>query len=149
MSPLSIKSHFRVFLYVSLLLFCESVLASWIPNDVLPKRQAPAVATLVDFQVYEPILTPSGTSDQHGCVYTKELMTYEFGNSYGAPFVGMCLRIRQPPASNNRCIRRLHPSSLPLQSSHHEFHRHIQRPPIRSSWLDVPWRCRGVSDVHR
>ena len=53
------------------------------------KRQAePPPGALVDFQVYEPVLTPTGSSDQYGCVYTQVLMEYDFANSYGAPFVG-------------------------------------------------------------
>lgn len=60
-----------------------------------------AVPLLKDFQVYPPVLTPSssgailtdGTSSQPasgtlGCVVTKTLMSYSFGNSYGTPFVG-------------------------------------------------------------
>ena len=59
----------------------------WLPD--LWTRQAPAVGPLVDFQVSEPVLTPSGASDQYGCIYTKKLMSYEFANSYGHPFVGV------------------------------------------------------------
>jgi hypothetical protein len=95
LSP-SIKSRFLLFSYVFFLPFCRPILAALVPKDVLPKRQAPAAAPLVDFQVSEPVLTPSGTSDQYGCIYTKELMSYEFGNSYGAPFVGMYLSYRLP-----------------------------------------------------
>lgn len=59
-------------------------------DHALVKRQAePPAGALVDFQVYEPVLTPSGSSDEYGCVYTKILMEYDFANSYGVPFVGM------------------------------------------------------------
>lgn len=58
-------------------------------NNVFAKRQiSPASTLLVDFQVTEPILTPSGLSDQYGCIYTKVLMEHDFAYSYGAPFVG-------------------------------------------------------------
>jgi len=59
-------------------------------HGFVEQRQAqPAPGQLNDFQVYEPVLTPEGPSDQHGCVYTKVLMEHDFANSYGAPFVGM------------------------------------------------------------
>ena len=69
---------------------------------------ATAAATpLVDFQVYQPVLTPTGLADQKfsadgssqtqslsvqpetsSCIVT--LMVHDFGYSYGAPFVGKC-----------------------------------------------------------
>jgi len=59
------------------------------PNYALSKRQAAlAPGLLNDFQVYEPVLTPTGNSDQYGCVYTKVLMEHDFAFSYGQPFVG-------------------------------------------------------------
>jgi hypothetical protein len=61
-----------------------------VSNVNLEKRQgAPGNGVLTDFQVYEPVLTPSGTSNQYGCIYTQTLMAHDFANSYGAPFVGM------------------------------------------------------------
>ena len=66
------------------------------PNHALQLRQTPATTPLVDFQVYEPVLTPSGTSDQYGCVYTQTLMSYVFSNSYGAPFVGTSCPSQSP-----------------------------------------------------
>ena len=59
------------------------------PDYVIGPRQAASAASpLVDFQVYEPVLTPAGSSDQYGCVYTQLLMDHVFGFSYGMPFVG-------------------------------------------------------------
>lgn len=140
LSP-TIKSRFFFLPYVSLLLLFQLSFASLVPNDVPLKRQAPAVAPLVDFEVYEPVLTPTGTSDQYGCIYTKLLMSYEFGNSYGAPFVGMCLClwIDWPTAVTDKHFRRLHTSPLLFQSRDHELYRHIQRPAIRPTGPDVPW----------
>ena len=70
--------------------------APYLSNAVLPripdhgfgKRQTSSSGLTVDFQVTEPVLTPSGTSDQYGCVYTKVLMEHDFAYSYGIPFVG-------------------------------------------------------------
>lgn len=83
-----IKSHFLLYLYVFTSQCAANALSSQVPDDAFQKRQTPATTPLVDFQVYEPVLTPSGTSDQYGCIYTQTLMSYVFSNSYGAPFVG-------------------------------------------------------------
>ena len=73
-------------LYLTL---CVLAASSAFANNALVKRQgAPGSGILTDFQVYEPVLTPTGSSNQYGCVYTKTLMEYDFANSYGAPFVG-------------------------------------------------------------
>ena len=79
----------------SLLLLCVPValsLAAAIsdksPDYGLERRQTPAAAPLVDFEVYEPVLTPTGDADENGCVYTELLMDYVFAFSYGKPFVG-------------------------------------------------------------
>jgi len=64
-------------------------------------------ATLVDFQVYPPVLTPYSplgndlvladgaavsavgvASDAKACVVNQTLMVHSFGQSYGQPFVG-------------------------------------------------------------
>jgi len=64
-------------------------------------------ATLVDFQVYPPVLTPYSplgndlvlangadvsavgvASDAKACVVNQTLMVHTFGQSYGQPFVG-------------------------------------------------------------
>ena len=79
-----------------LLSLCVFALAQALasPDNALVKRQgAPGTGVLTDFQVYEPVLTPSGPSNQYGCVYTKTLMEYDFANSYGAPFVGNWKRL--------------------------------------------------------
>ena len=68
---------------------------------------SPATATLVDFQVYPPVLTPYSplgndlvladgaavsaigvASDAKACVVNQTLMVHTFGQSYGQPFVG-------------------------------------------------------------
>ena len=43
---------------------------------------------LRDFEVDVPVFVPQGTEYNGECVYEKLLMEYDFGNSYGAPFVG-------------------------------------------------------------
>ncbi len=45
-------------------------------------------STLVNFQVHEPVLTPTGPSDELGCVHSQLLMEHVFAFSYGNPFVG-------------------------------------------------------------
>ena len=82
-----IKLRCRLCLYVFMLQDATSSVSFQAPNDALQSRQAPATP-LVDFQVSQPILTPYGTNDQYGCIYTQTLMTYVFANSYNAPFVG-------------------------------------------------------------
>lgn len=64
----------------SLLLLCvlvtsavQGALARRIPDNAFSKRQTAPTGLLNDFQVYEPVLTPSGTSNQYGCIYTKTL----------------------------------------------------------------------------
>lgn len=89
MSLHSSKSSSILVLYVFLTSFFQFGVT--FENPDLQKRQASAASPLVDFQVYEPVLTPSGGRDQYGCIYIQKLMSYEFANSYGAPFVGMYL----------------------------------------------------------
>ena len=88
-------------MYVFLASCVQHALSLWLPD--LWARQAPAAGPLVDFQVYEPVLTPSGESDQYGCIYTKELMSYEFANSYGAPFVGVSFLLLQNVLAEGSC----------------------------------------------
>lgn len=96
----------------SLLLLCVVVapslsasLAPESPDHGLGKRQTPPILPLVDFQVSEPILIPTGTSDRYGCVHTQLLMDHVFAFSYGRPFVGMLKtiltwpRVLTPPGS--------------------------------------------------
>ena len=84
----NIKFHCLLCLYVFVSQCAANILSFSSPDRAPQKRQTPATAPLVDFQVYDPVLTPSGTSDQYGCIYTETLMDYVFANSYGAPFVG-------------------------------------------------------------
>lgn len=65
-----------------------------IPDGSLQGNQAPA-SPLVDFQVSEPVITPS-PGDQSDCIYTKQLMDHVFAFSYGAPFVGIIIFIWFP-----------------------------------------------------
>ena len=59
------------------------------PDHALSARQAaPSPGQTDIFQVYPPVLTPSGSSNKYGCVYTKVLMEHNFAYSYGQPFVG-------------------------------------------------------------
>lgn len=132
------KPHSLLCLYVFFALLGQIAFASWIPDDILPKRQTAAAAPLVDFQVYEPVLTPSGTTDQDGCVYTKLLMDYEFANSYGAPFVGTSFTRSQSEAVTDLQLRGLYTSAMQLQPSHNEFYSHFPRKAVRSPRIDVP-----------
>ena len=84
----NVNFRYLLCLYVFVLQCAANILSFPSPDDAPQKRQTPATPPLVDFQVYEPVLTPSGTSDQYGCIYTQTLMNYVFSNSYGAPFVG-------------------------------------------------------------
>ena len=87
----------RLLSVYSILLLCvvaaprlSTAAVGWTPDVAFRKRQTiPPRDVLDNFQVYEPILTPSGTSDQYGCVYAKTLMVHDFAFSYGTPFVGM------------------------------------------------------------
>ena len=95
------KAHnlpYWLFLWVTALQCSQCLASRHTPDDAITKRQAPVPAALVDFQVYEPVLTPSGTADQYGCVYTQLLMDHVFAYSYGMPFVGM----RKPPPGISR-----------------------------------------------
>ena len=136
----AIKFNCFLYSYVYMLLCATSAFSLPSPNhDALRMRQTPATTPLVDFQVSEPILTPSGTSDQYGCIYTQTLMEHTFGNSYGKPFVGtlpssMWLEEEDyllasgpytpPPCSFNRVtmnftvtVRKLHTTRYRLQTS--------------------------------
>lgn len=77
-----------LYLYVIFFIVDPNVLAALISDQSLQTRQTLNTSPLVNFQVAEPILTPSGLSDQYGCIWTEQLMEYEFANSYYAPFVG-------------------------------------------------------------
>ena len=89
-----LKSHCSLSLCVSSILSIQAVSASQYSNHALRKRQNDSIIPLPleDFQVNEPVLTPSGDSDQYGCIRTQVLMEHVFANSYGQPFVGMILQ---------------------------------------------------------
>ena len=83
-----IKFHYLLYSYVLVALLGPIAIAIRDPDGLDQKRQVSAPSPLVNFQVSLPILTPSGQSNQYGCVYTETLMEHEFANSYGSPFVG-------------------------------------------------------------
>ena len=87
----TLKSRSSLLLCVITLLSFEPASALQQSNHALRKRQNTNVSTLPleDFQVYEPVLTPSGTSDRYGCIHTQLLMEHVFAYSYGHPFFGM------------------------------------------------------------
>lgn len=64
------------------------------PERLLQVRQTADTSPLIDFQVYEPVLTPTGPKDENGCVHTELLMDHVFAFSYGKPFVGMSLLLK-------------------------------------------------------
>lgn len=64
------------------------------PDSLLQVRQVAETSPLTDFQVYEPVLTPTGPNDKYGCVYTKLLMDHVFAFSYGNPFVGIAFFLK-------------------------------------------------------
>ena len=72
--------YLPLLLYVSMGLLAQVSATAFHP-DPLVERQA-ASEPLVDFQVYEPVLVPSGAP----C--TQLLMEHVFAYSYGQPFVG-------------------------------------------------------------
>lgn len=84
-----------LFLCVLMSLSCGAVVGvGKAPNSLLHVRQAAETWPLVNFQVNEPVLTPTGPIDEYGCVYTKLLMDHVFAFSYGSPFVGMVLFLK-------------------------------------------------------
>ncbi|KAI4160596.1 MAG: hypothetical protein LQ342_005617 [Letrouitia transgressa] len=89
------KSHYLL-LCVLAALSSATAISHQSPDHRFEKRQTSSVSPLVNFQVYEPVLTPTGPSNQNGCVFTELLMDYVFGFSYGKPFVG----IHTPPPCN-------------------------------------------------
>ena len=114
--------HSLFFLWVIALQRTQCAAAWNRPDDAIEKRQALGPSPLVDFQVYEPVLTPSGTTDQYGCIYTQLLMDHVFAYSYGMPFVGAdnsCDgRIESMKA--DMVTRKLYTPTLRLQSRYHE-----------------------------
>jgi hypothetical protein len=121
-------------------------------------RAKPSSSPVLEvFQVYQPVLAPSGPIDQTidsngssntttigyaetsvGC--TKLLMEYSFGFSYGHPFVGMFCRGRRQFQSVLTTInRQLYSAIVPIQSGRHELYCHLTWPTIRSTGIDVFW----------
>lgn len=84
--------------YLSLLCVLMSLSRSAVvekaPNSLLQVRQAAETSPLVNFQVNQPVLTPTGPNDEYGCVYSKLLMDHVFAFSYGSPFVGIVLFLK-------------------------------------------------------
>ncbi len=99
MPPALSKPYYLRYLYVLLVLLSRTVRAAWTSDELLQKRQSPNTSPLVDFQVTEPVYTPSGPRDQYGCIWTEVLMEYEFANSYYKPFVGRYSSTSLPPHS--------------------------------------------------
>ncbi|MCJ1271763.1 hypothetical protein MMC22_011668 [Lobaria immixta] len=98
-----INGRYLLFLCVLASLARSAVIAQ-APDSLLQIRQAAETSPLVNFQVYEPVLTPTGPSDEYGCVYTKLLMDHVFAFSYGKPFVGS---YTPPPCDFNRVTMNL------------------------------------------
>ncbi len=138
--------HSWLFLWVIALQWTKCVTSWGSPDNALGKRQAPAPSPLVDFQVYEPVLTPSGAADQYGCVYTQLLMDHVFAYSYGMPFVGMNKSVLgfMKTSKANVVTRELYTPTLRLQPRYHELYGSFQGSAIRSSWYHVPWRYRSL-----
>ena len=57
-------------------------------HSLLERRTVDLTVPLRDFQVFQPVITPAGSANPYGCIYTKVLMQHEFAYSYGMPFVG-------------------------------------------------------------
>ena len=115
MLPAIIKSHCLLYLYVFALPSAAKARSLQTPDNALQQRQTPAPAPLVDFQVSQPILTPSGTSDQYGCIHTQTLMDHVFSNSYGAPFVGRPFSSKSPDEARLTGSRGIYTPTLRLQ----------------------------------
>lgn len=64
-------------------------LSAQAPDRLQKLESAVDPSILVNFQVHEPVLTPTGPSDELGCVHSQFLMEHVFAFSYGNPFVGM------------------------------------------------------------
>lgn len=87
----SLKSHSCRLLFLSCVLVAPllSPASSHAnPDRGLVKRQTTTTPPLVAFQVQNPVLIPTFSGNQSGCVHTQVLMEHEFAFSYGKPFVG-------------------------------------------------------------
>jgi hypothetical protein len=103
----------------------------------------PANSSVLDvFQVYQPVLTPSGPTDEvilgdgaentttiasasSGASCQVVLMEHVFALSYGQPFVGMWSLLSHLAQLTRG--RKLHSAQLQVQQGHHELHRHLPR----------------------
>lgn len=74
---------------VRLLAQSSHALSAQAPDRLQKLESAVDPSILVNFQVHEPVLTPTGPSDELGCVHSQLLMEHVFAFSYGNPFVGM------------------------------------------------------------
>ena len=142
MLPAMIKFHYLLCLYVFIWQCAANTFSFQAPNDALQTRQSPATP-LVDFQVSQPILTPSGTSDQYGCIYTQTLMTYVFSNSYNAPFVG---QYTPPPCTFNRATMNLTVTSkVPILGTHISSFETYTEPRDKSWEYVIPRRLLRIA----
>ena len=67
----------------------SAAVAKKVPDQDPVKRQTAAEYPLINLQVSNPVLVPSGNKSQDGCVHNVLLMDHDFAFSYGKPFVGM------------------------------------------------------------
>ena len=70
------------------------VFQNLVPADIQSEfpgsqSQSQSQEPLVNFQVTEPVVTPTGSHDEYGCVVSQVLMSHVFTNSYGVPYTGM------------------------------------------------------------
>ncbi|KAL8871062.1 MAG: hypothetical protein Q9174_003034 [Haloplaca sp. 1 TL-2023] len=79
----------------------SATVAQKVPDQALANRQTAAEDPLINLQVSNPILLPSGNKSQDGCVHNVVLMEHDFAFSYGKPFVGS---VSPPPCNFNRVI---------------------------------------------
>jgi len=110
-----------------------------VKNAVATPIATPSV--LEDFQVYQPVLTPSvatgaiivSTGEDNsttvaslsGSVCEVLLMDYSFGYSYGMPFIGKNCSSRAIIIANS--CRNLYATQLQIQPSQHELHSDFKR----------------------
>lgn len=117
-------------------------------NAARTPAATPSSSVLECFQVYQPVLFPSGAVDEtlasDGLENTTTiapttpasscevlLMDHSFGFSYGIPFVGLSPK---PPQLYSKILiaesRRIYTSNLQVQSRGDEFHCHFARSAI-------------------
>lgn len=70
------------------------VFQNLVPADIQSEfpgsqSQSQSQEPLVSFQVTEPVVTPTGSHDEYGCVVSQVLMSHVFAKSYGVPYTGM------------------------------------------------------------